>query len=79
MLKAKQNQFHKREKTNTHKARQMNFETETKFEDKSDTEDNGKDVLEHFGDKDRQTMEYNNNTIDNIDSEDQSFVESSRN
>eukprot|EP00972_Heterocapsa_arctica_P038202 5625466-Heterocapsa_arctica.AAC.1 len=44
------------ERTNKHKARQVNIEEEAKVEDKSDTEDNGKDVLEQFGDKDRPTM-----------------------
>eukprot|EP00972_Heterocapsa_arctica_P037354 5497583-Heterocapsa_arctica.AAC.1 len=67
MLTAKQVQFHKREKTNKQTTRQVNFEEETKFEDKSDTEDSGNGVLEHIGEKDRPTMEGNDHTTDKSD------------
>eukprot|EP00972_Heterocapsa_arctica_P009987 1468001-Heterocapsa_arctica.AAC.1 len=75
MLKAKQLQFHKREKTNNTNARQRIIEEEAEFKDESDTEDNGNGVLEHIEEKDRPTTEEKDNFIDKSDSGDQSFVE----
>eukprot|EP00972_Heterocapsa_arctica_P032936 4845372-Heterocapsa_arctica.AAC.1 len=63
MLKAKQLQIHKREKTNNNNARQGIIEEEAESNDKSDTENNGNGDSSQIEEKDRPTME--ENTISN--------------
>eukprot|EP00972_Heterocapsa_arctica_P011861 1737307-Heterocapsa_arctica.AAC.1 len=75
MLKAKQIQIHKREKTYTHNARQVIIEEEAEFKDRSDTEDNNIGDLRQNEEKHRPTREENKSSNDKSDSEDQSVVE----